>query len=139
MGAAALTVGRGLLGAASGGLSFAAQLAQSMAAPPASTTDGSQHGSLLNALEERLAAMQQRIQRLLAEHGIRLDSPAELISDGLGGIELAAPHPQEEAIKQAVSSDVLLERDFNQLLSDCGNVRDEHREPIISLTIPKSQ
>lgn len=140
IGAAALTVGRGLLSAASGGLSFTAQLAQAAAGGSNAVASSSdQHSALRQAFDARLEAMRDRIQRLFSQHSIQLTQPANLISDGLGGIELATPHPQQAAIQEALASDILLQRDFNQLLTDASEITlsDAGASSVVtSITIP---
>ena len=134
IGAAALTVGRGVLGAAAGGLSFAAELASaaSGAAHPA-VANTEQQATAKAAIKVRKEELQQQILRRLAAHGIQLTEPVELVSDGLGGIALASPHPQQAAIQEALGSDVLLERDFTQLANDCNDMSD-----LLILAIPHS-
>ena len=135
-----MTVGRGVLSATAGGLSFAAQLAQATAGMADTTKAAAdQQASVQATLEARLDAMRQRIERHLAERGIQLQAPVELMSDGLGGIEIASPHPPQAALHDALGSDVLLERDFNQLLADCRDFSEDSGLPLAaSLTIPKS-
>jgi hypothetical protein len=134
IGAAAITVGRGVLGAAASGLSFAAELASAASGAAQPAADNSeQQAAPRAALKQRKEELQQQIQRHFTAHGIQLSEPVELISDGLGGITLAAPHPQEAAIQEALGSDVLLERDFNQLASDCRDLSE-----LLNIAIPHS-
>ncbi len=127
IGVAALTVGRGLLTAASDSLSFAAQLAQGGATKSSASAD--RHQAERNALDQRLAELKQRIRTQLATANIQLTDPVELTTDGLGGIAVAGPHPEAPAIQEALSRDILLERDFNQLLSDCQAFTDQTGQP----------
>lgn len=123
IGAAALTIGRGVLDATASGLSFAAELAKSTSgAKAAAVAKTDQQNAARELLDQRIEALRHRITRHLAQCGIDLAEPLELISDRLGGIDLATPHPQETAIKEALSRDILLERDFNQLLSDASEL-----------------
>src|SRR5436853_5039710 len=119
IGAAALTLGRGAAGAVGNGLSFAAELLR--AAGGASSTQQSSNdasAAARDAFKLRIDAMQQRLQQQLATAGIQVTQPLELISNGQGGIAVAGSHPQQAAIEEALGSDVLLERDFNNLAGD---------------------
>src|SRR5438445_6364353 len=115
IGAAAVTVGRGALGAVGNTLSFAAELVRSAtgaSTPPQNSVDPA--AAVRAALKTRTDEMQLRIQQQLATAGIQLSDPVQLVSNGQGGIAVAGPHPQQAAIEEALGSDVLLERDFNQ-------------------------
>jgi len=113
-GTAAVTVGRGVLGAAGGGLSFLAELAKATAG---SVTQPAQETTTtkLDAVADLVTALQNRIKEHLAAAGIRLTSPVELASNGAGGIAVLGPHPQQAAIEDSLASDLLLERDFHEL------------------------
>src|SRR5262245_46454572 len=117
IGAAALTVGRGTLGAVGNGLSFAAELVRATAGSPSTAGDNSGEAARA-AIQQRIGELRQRIARHLAEAGIQLSQPVELISDGQGGIAVAGSHPQQSAIEEALNSDVLLERDFHRLVEE---------------------
>src|SRR4051812_8825721 len=116
VGAAALTVGRGALGAVGNSLSFAAQLIGAAGGEPAQTPEKS--GRDAAVIKQRTDEMRQRIERQLAAAGVQLTQPVELVSNGTGGIAVAGSHPQQAAVEEVLSSDVLLERDFNQLAGD---------------------
>jgi hypothetical protein len=120
IGAAALTVGRGALGAVGRGLSFSAELARAAAGnkAPASEAGAREADAQKNVIKLRSDELRERIARQLATAGIQLFQPVELISNGQGGIAVAGPHPQQAVIEEALGSDVLLERDFNQLAGD---------------------
>lgn len=119
LGAAALTVGRGAAAAAGNGLSFVGELLKAAGSPPADAPlSESGHEKALAELKQRTADLAGRVRRQLAAAGIKLDKPVELISDGAGGIAVAADHPQGAAIQSSLSGDVLLERDFDQLNRD---------------------
>jgi hypothetical protein len=115
LGTAAVTIGRGAAAAVGDGLSFASELLRAVGGEQAAETTPANSE---NALSVQMAAMRARIQRFLAEAGIVLKQPVTLASDGLGGIAVAGNHPQREAIERALGSEVLLERDFQQLASD---------------------
>ena len=144
VGAAALTVGRGALGAVGNSLSFAAQLvgAAGGTSVTPSQIQTQQSNAAQAALKLRADELRQRIERQLAAAGIQLSEPVELISNGVGGIAVAGSHPQQAAIEEALGSDVLLERDFNQLAGDYSELAQQGREgelpPELSITIPKS-
>src|SRR6266850_2506001 len=119
IGAAALTVGRGALGAVGNGLSFAAELMRSASGTAGSPSESTnRQANARAAIEQRGAEMRERIRRQLAAAGLNLSEPVELTSNGQGGIAVAGAHPQQAAIEEALGSDLLLERDFNQLASD---------------------
>lgn len=122
IGAAALTVGGGALGAVSNGLSFAAELFKA-AGGGANTAEAKNDPVTLQkaALQQRTDALRAQLQQQLSAAGISLSQPVELVSNGQGGIAVAGAHPQQAAIEAALGSDVLLERDFNQLNSDYGD------------------
>ena len=128
IGAAALTVGRGVLGAAAGGLSFAAELTRAAVGDGNSRTTAAAGDSKLGeALQSRRDELAERIQRILAERNIALIEPVELVSDGMGGIAVCAGHPQQAAIEEALGHDLLLERDFQQLAMDWRELSDTGR------------
>jgi hypothetical protein len=120
IGAAALTVGRGAFAAVGNGLSFAAELVQAASGTAADAPGSSnvKNDAAQAAIKLRTDELRERIQRQLAAAGINLSQPLELTSNGQGGIAVAGSHPQQAAIEEALGSDVLLERDFNQLASD---------------------
>lgn len=117
VGAAALTVGRGALGAVGNSLSFAAQLVGAAGGASATSSQSSRDAAAA-MMKQRIDEMRQRVERQLAAAGIQLTEPVELVSNGMGGIAVAGLHPQQAAIEVALGSDVLLERDFNQLAGD---------------------
>ncbi len=84
--------------------------------------------------------MQQRLQQQLAATGVQLMQPVELVSNGQGGIAVAGPHPQQAAIEELLGSDVLLERDFNNLALDYQEFVDAHGAgdlpPSLAITVP---
>ena len=118
IGAAALTVGRGAAEAVGKGVSFATELitpnAPTTTCPPKDSKDQGE----ATELKQRADELGQRIERQLAAAGIQLTEPVELISDGQGGVAVASDHPQAAAIQAALSSDILLERDFSMLSGD---------------------
>jgi hypothetical protein len=114
LGTAAVTLGRGVAAAAGDGLSFAGELLKAVGGEqPAEPAPAAE-----NPLTARIDALRDRLRRFLAAAGVDLSQPVELVSDGLGGIAVAGPHPQQAAIEAALDSDVLLERDFQQLASE---------------------
>ena len=115
-GAAALTVGRGVLSAAAGGLSFIAELTKAAAGTAIDETTKSA-AATNQTLANLVAQLQQRIKQHLSAAGIHLTQSLELASDGAGGIAVLGPHPEQIAIEAALSSDLLLERDFHHLAS----------------------
>jgi hypothetical protein len=119
-GAAALTVGRGALGAFGNGLSFAAELVrastgEAIGRPQDSTSPAK---AVRQDLQRRMDELRARIHQTLAAAGIGIDPPATLISDGQGGIAVAEPHPHRDAIQRVMGNDFLMERDFNALAGD---------------------
>lgn len=115
VGAAAVVAARGTAAAVGGGLSFAAELLKAAGGEaPAAQTD-SAAARWLDDFTQRASALAERIRRHLAAAGIELSQPLELTSDGLGGIALAWPHPQQAQIEEVLSRDMHLARDFNHL------------------------
>jgi hypothetical protein len=141
IGAAALTVGRGAIGAVGNGLSFVAELARSAGGDFENRAETDQTGAVHEAIKLRCDEIRERIQRQLAEAGIQLFEPVELVSNGQGGIAVAGTHPQQAAIEEALGSDVLLERDFNLLASDYSDFGEGSEAgdvgPVLAITIPK--
>jgi len=144
IGAAALTLGRGAVGAVGNGLSFAAELMRA-AGGASSPSQGSTNPSAAAraALKLRADEMQQRIQQELAAAGIQLSQPVDLVSNGTGGIAVARPHPQQAAIEEVLGNDFLLEHDFNQLVGDYEELANENgasgSSPTLTITVPSSQ
>jgi hypothetical protein len=143
IGAAALTVGRGAVGAVGNGLSFAAELvrAASGGSADAAQAQGRQAEAAKAAIKSRTDELRQRVEQQLAAAGVQLSQPVDLVSNGQGGIAVAGPHPQQAAIEEAVGSDVLLERDFNQLASDYSDFAaasgDAELPASLTIAIPK--
>lgn len=121
-GAAVLTVGRGILGAAAGGISFVAELAKAAGAGGARDSE-----PVLTEVDqvtgEATADLQARIKEHLAQAGIRLTRDVELASDGAGGICVVGSHPEQAAIQEALASEFLLERDFQELAAQAEDFR----------------
>jgi hypothetical protein len=146
VGAAALTVGRGALGAVGNSLSFAAQLVGAAGGATGASSEAEaqkqQASAAQAAMKQRTEAMRQRIEQQLMAAGIQLTQPVELVSNGTGGIAVAGSHPQQAAIEAALGSDVLLERDFNQLAGDYNELAGQggaaDLPPGFSITIPKA-
>jgi hypothetical protein len=141
IGAAALTLGRGAASAVGNGLSFAAELLRAASGGSTSTeqaTDAS--AAAQKALQLQIDEMQQRIQQQLAVAGIQLTQPVDLVSNGQGGIAVAGPHPQQTAIEEVLGSDILLERDFNNLAMDYDEFVSSHGArdlpPSLTITVP---
>jgi len=142
IGAAALTVGKGAVSAVNNGLSFATQLVTPSSPTGASQTKPAQPSADQAALKQRADELSQQIQQQLAAAGIQLAEPVELVSNGQGGIAVAADHPQAAAIQTALSSDILLERDFSMLSGDYEEFVQSGRatdmSPTLVLSVPKS-
>ena len=143
IGAAALTLGRGAAGAVGNGLSFAAELLRAAGGGSSNAERGiDATAAEQKALKLQVDGMQQRIQQQLAAAGIQLSQPVELISNGQGGIAVAGPHPQQAAIEEFLGSDVLLERDFNNLAIDYDEFVDTHGAgnlpPSLTITVPRT-
>jgi hypothetical protein len=119
-GAAAVGLARATASAVSDGLSFAAELARgaddSSAAADLEGEDARVQAR--RALDQRIEAFAERVRRQLAAAGIELGQPLTLTSDGLGGIAVAGDHPQRALIEDVLSSDVLLQRDFQRLADE---------------------
>jgi len=142
IGAAALTVGRGAASAVGDGLSFAAELLRAAGGAPATAERAANPSTAeKKALQLQIDEMQQRIQQQLAAAGIQVTQPLDLISNGQGGIAVSGPHPQQAEIEEALGSDFLLERDFNNLAMDYEEFVDTHAAgdlpPALMITIPK--
>ena len=143
IGAAALTLGRGAAGAMGNGLSFAAELLRAAGGAP-STADRAPDASAAQqkAIKLQIDEMGQRIQQQLAAAGIQLTQPVALTSNGQGGIAVAGPHPQQAAIEEILGSDILLERDFNNLALDYEEFVDTQDAsdlpPSMTVEIPKT-
>jgi hypothetical protein len=119
IGAAALTVGSGALGAVSNTLSFASELFKAAGGGGNAPESKADPIALQKALlQQRSDELRARIQQQLSAAGISLSQPVDLVSNGQGGIAVAGAHPQQAAVEAALGSDVLLERDFNNLASD---------------------
>jgi hypothetical protein len=120
IGAASLAVGRGVATATASGLSFGAALLRAATgdSPEPSENQAASGSGLPAELKQRITELTDRIRRQLAAAGIRLTQPLELTSDGAGGIAVGGFHPQQSAINDVLSSDLLLERDFTQLAGD---------------------
>jgi len=141
IGAAALTVGRGAAEAVGKGVSFASELVTGGNAASREQNKQSEKNVAQIALKQRADELGQQIERQLAAAGIQLSEPVELISDGQGGIAVATEHPQAAAIQAVLSSDILLERDFNMLAGDYDEFVHSNlpadMPPMLSITVPK--
>jgi hypothetical protein len=123
------------------GLSFAAELLRATGGGSSSTEQTPDASAAAQkALKLQIDAMQQRIQQQLATAGIQLSQPVDLVSNGQGGIAVAGPHPQQAAIEEVLGSDVLLERDFNNLALDYEEFIEHHGAgdlpPSLTITVP---
>jgi|SRR5262245_8996690 len=141
IGAAALTLGRGAASAVGNGLSFAAELLRAASGGSSSTEPTADASATAQkAFQLQIDEMQQRIQQQLVAAGIQLTQPVELVSNGQGGIAVAGPHPQQAAIEEVLGSDILLERDFNNLATDYEEFVDHHGagdlSPSLTITVP---
>jgi hypothetical protein len=121
-GAAAFTLGSSALAAAGRGLSFAAELAREATSIPAKADQPGMSAnptpaSASKATDQAADVLRERITQRLSEAGVPLSQPVTLVSNGQGGIAVVGPHPQQAQIEEALGSDLLLERDFNQLAS----------------------
>src|SRR3954465_5535838 len=101
IGAAALTLGRSALNAAGNGMSFAAELLRGAAGDSSKSQVATAAQTQRSILKAQMDKTQQRLKKQLASAGIQLTQPAELISNGQGGIAVAGPHPQHAAIEEA--------------------------------------
>jgi len=115
LGTAAVTAGRGAVAAVGDGLSFIAQLARATGGLSAAEPAAAPAAGAKDAIAEQVESLQARALARLREAGIELSAPVELMADEFGRIRVAGAHPQAAAIETALSSDVLLERDFAQL------------------------
>jgi hypothetical protein len=123
------------------GLSFAAELLRAASGGSSGTEHAADASAAAQkAIQLQIDAMQQRIQQQLAVAGIRLTQPVDLVSNGQGGIAVAGPHPQQAAIEEVLGSDILLERDFNNLALDYEEFIDQHGAgdlpPSLTITVP---
>jgi len=140
IGAAALTLGRGAAGAVGDGLSFASELLRAAGGASATTERAADvSAAQQKALQLQIDEMAQRIKQQLAAAGVQLMQPVELTSNRQGGIAVAGPHPQQAAIEEFLGSDILLERDFNNLSLDYEEFVDNHPAndlpPALTVTI----
>jgi hypothetical protein len=142
IGAVAVTAGKSAVGAVGNGLSFAAELLRAVGGstePNAQAVEQSRAAK--DQLKLRTDELADRLRRHLASTGIDLFEPVELISNGQGGIAVAGPHPQQAAIEEALSSDLLLERDFHLLANDYRDLSEQLPTadifPSLTITIPK--
>ena len=136
IGAAALTVGRGAVGAVGNGLSFVAELARAAGDETSSRAEANPTDAVQEAIKLRCDELRERIQRQLAEAGIQLFEPVELVSNGQGGIAVAGSHPQQAVIEEALGSDILLERDFNLLANEYSEF--VTGSGMLTISLPKS-
>lgn len=143
IGAAALTVGRGAAEALGKGASFAAELVTHGDAASSEQNKQSEKNVAQAALKQRCDELSQQIERQLAAAGIQLSEPVELITDGQGGIAVATDHPQAAAIQAVLSSDILLERDFNMLAGDYDEFVHTNlpadMPPTLTIVVPKAK
>lgn len=140
IGAAALTVGTGALTAVGNGLSFAAELARGAGGSTSAAEGSGPNHKHDHALQPQIKELRQRALQCLAEAGVELSEPVDLISNGQGGIAVVGPHPQQAAIEAALSADVLLEHDFQRLAADCAEPPDDaaatDRPAAFTITVP---
>src|SRR5260221_3837775 len=105
IGAAAVTVGRGALGAVGNTLSFAAELVRSATrAAPAPQNSVDPAPAVRAAVKARTDEMQQRIQQQLATAGLQLFHPRQFDMHGPARVVDLDPQPPQVAIDEAVRS-----------------------------------
>ena len=140
IGAAALTFGRGAVGAVGDGLSFTAELLGGGNSRSDAAQESKQAADA--AIKLRCQELSERIGRQLTAAGIQLSEPVDLISNGQGGIAVASDHPQRAAIETVLSNDVLLERDFSMLSGDYEEFaqasENGQMSPTLVVTVPKA-
>jgi hypothetical protein len=142
IGAAAVAVGRGAVEAVGNGLSFVAELTRQTAGANHASRRGDDRQEAAKAeLKLRRTQLTARIEQRLKDAGLQLTAPVELVSDGLGGIAVAGPHPQTAVIEEALGADVLLEHEFNELARDyelaVSGAGDEMTSPM-TISLPHS-
>jgi hypothetical protein len=70
-------------------------------------------------VEQLQTDVEQRIESVLADAGIRLDSPLQIALSGIdGSLEVVGAHPQRAAIEAALNSDPTLAADFQVLSAE---------------------
>jgi hypothetical protein len=109
---AVLNVGRRATAAITEGLAFAAELAGPQA-PPAPASEN--RPSALEEIKQRISQLAEQISQRLREAGLALAEPATIVSDGLAGLTVAGDIPQRAEVEEVLSTDILLERDFDRL------------------------
>jgi hypothetical protein len=139
---AAVTVGRSAAAVAGDSLAFAAELLQAAggATPETSEEGPAAIERLRLQLAGHIGGLSKRIERQLVSASIVLSKPLELISDGLGGIVVAADHPQRAAIEEVLAKDVLLDRDFDRLADEYAQFVTAHGAddlaPTLTVVVP---
>jgi hypothetical protein len=119
-GSAAVAVGRGCAAAAGDGLSFAAELLKATGGAAETAVAGAVTGAeAASGLAARIQHLVGRIERKLADAGVALVQPLEIVGDGLGGLRVAGMHPQGDVVESILRQDLALERDFDGLNADC--------------------
>jgi hypothetical protein len=111
-GIAAAALARGAVSAVESGLSFAQELLRP--APdtkPVPTEKPPTKQEFAAALQKFVA----RLQAILNAAGASSSQPLELVSDGLGGVQVAADHPHRSLIEQTIGGDSALLAEFDEL------------------------
>ena len=87
------------------GFSFAAELAKGKQEDAAATAVEPTVSSLPTELKQAIDRFAELIRQRLASVGVDLADPVTLTGDGLGGIEVAADHPQAREIETLLTGD----------------------------------
>jgi hypothetical protein len=116
-GIAAMALARGAAGAVQGGLAFAAELLR--------PDDSQQPAPIIAPVprpEEFQAALRDfagKLRERLAAAGVSASHEIELLSDGLGSIQVSGDHPERALIEQTINGDAGLLAEFHALADQC--------------------
>ena len=69
-----------------------------------------------------------RLQQRLAAAGVASSQPLELVSDGLGGVQVSGDHPDRALIEQTLNGDPALLAQFQQLGQQSRQLSPSERE-----------
>ncbi|MDX1948783.1 MAG: hypothetical protein SFU86_25570 [Pirellulaceae bacterium] len=125
-GIAATTLARGASAAVESGLSFLSQLgggeSPTSKSPAAATPDRQE-------FEARLRDFAHQVQQRLSASGAGSTGPLELVSDGLGGVQVSGDHPDRARIEQVLSGDAALLARFQQLADEAKQLNPAENSP----------
>lgn len=111
-GIAAAALARGAVSAVESGLSFASQLCRGDSPPDPPPVDVQ---PTRPEFEADLRDFSRLLQQRLAAAGVGQSGQLDLVSDGLGGVQVSGDHPDRARIEQTLNGDVALLARFQQL------------------------